>query len=189
MLEYIDENLMMILQNPDKVLYLKPFSKGAKIALFAVIREESGVYRKVQITKEQSKLSFPVEPLYWFFNGPGYIFLNDFLVFNNYTAVNITNLDGFMYKKAEGKRLYFNSLIFATFNDGLAAFVTREREKSFKKNGGIKYYLDLLEQYKKSEPQGADTYEIIERYIKEDNDIIVIPSLLKEPSEKQKIKN
>ena len=51
-LEYIDENLSEIMQNPDSVLYLRPYDVGNKRALFAMVKEEQGVYRKVQITKE-----------------------------------------------------------------------------------------------------------------------------------------
>ena len=69
-LEYIDENLSEIMQNPDSVLYLRPYDVGNKRALFAMVKEEQGVYRKVQITKEQSKMSFPFEPICCFYEGP-----------------------------------------------------------------------------------------------------------------------
>ena len=48
-LEYIDENLNRIIQNPDSVLYLRPYNVGNKRAWGAMVKEEQGVYRKVQI--------------------------------------------------------------------------------------------------------------------------------------------
>ena len=99
-LAYINENLNKIIQNPDSVLYLKPYNVGNKRALFAIVKEEQGVYRKVQITKEQSKMIFPFEPIYWFYQGPGYFYLKDFIVLDsNWLALNITNLEGFKYKR------------------------------------------------------------------------------------------
>ena len=52
MLKYIDENLKKVMENIDKVLYVEPFEVGNKAALFAVVNEKPGIYRKIQITKE-----------------------------------------------------------------------------------------------------------------------------------------
>ena len=40
------------MENIDKVLYVEPFEVGNKTALFAVVNEKPGIYRKIQITKE-----------------------------------------------------------------------------------------------------------------------------------------
>ncbi|MBP3635793.1 MAG: hypothetical protein J6J17_05020 [Bacilli bacterium] len=184
-LEYIDENLNRIMQNPDSVLYLRPYDIGNKRALFAMVKEEQGVYRKVQITKEESKMTFPFETLYWFYNGPGYFFLKNFICFDNSLALNSTNLDGFKAKDLDESKI-FNVGIFATFDDGSATFVIRERKKRFEKQGGIQSYIDLLRQYKEYEPK-HDTYEFIERYSTDDY-TFVIPKLQEKIEEHPKVK-
>lgn len=184
-LNYIEENLNRIMQNPDSVFYLRPYDIGNKRALFAMVKEEQGVYRKVQITKEESKMTFPFEPLYWFYNGPGYYFLKNFICFDNMLGLNSTNLDGFKAKDLDGSKV-FNIGVFATFDDGSATFVTRERKKRFEKKGGIQSYIDLLKQYKEYSPK-HDTYEFIERY-STDDDIFVIPKLQETIGEQPKVK-
>lgn len=181
-LQYIDENLNKIIQNLDSVLYLKPYNVGHKRALFAIVKEEQGVYRKVQITKEQSKMSFPWEPIYWFYQGPGYFYLKDFIVLNsNGLALNTANLEGFMYKELKDNKKQVG--IFATFSDGSATFVIRENTKEFEQQNGIKTYMDLLKQYK--EPKlNYNNYEIIEYYINSE-DTFTIPKL-KEKIKEQK---
>lgn len=182
-LQYIDENLNKIIQNPDSVLYLKPYNVGNKRALFAIVKEEQGVYRKVQITKEQSKMSFPWEPIYWFYQGPGYFYLKDFIVLNsNWLALNTTNLEGFKYKILEDNKKQVG--VFATFSDGSATFIIRENAKKFEKQNGIKRYMDLLNQYKEHEPH-YDTYEIIEYYINSE-DTFTIPRLQEKIEEQEK---
>lgn len=183
-LAYIDENLNRIMQNPDSVLYLRPYDIGNKQALFAIVKEEQGVYKKVQITKEQSKMTFPFEPIYWFYNGPGYYYLKNFITFHNCLALNTTNLDGFKAKTLENK--IYNVGIFATFNDGSATFVIREKTKKFEKQGGIESYIDLLKQYKEYAPK-HDTYEIIE-YHSVNDDTFIIPEFEKKTEEQPKIK-
>ncbi len=183
--EYIDENLNMIMKNSDNVLYLRPYEIGNKKALFAIVKEDDGVYKKVQITKEQSKSIFPFEPIYWFYKGPGYIYLKNFMVFDNNLAINIANIDGFKYKILDEKRFY-KVYIFATFNDGSATFVCREREKIFQKQGGINSYLNFLKSNKEYNSK-YDTYEIIECYSKDD-DTFLIPNLQKNTEEQVKIK-
>lgn len=184
-LEYIDENLNRILQNPNSVLYLRPYNVGNKRALFAVVKEEDGVYRKIQITKEQSKMSFPFEPLYWFYNGPGYLFLKGFICYNNMLALSITNLEGFKAKDLEESKI-FNVGVFAIFNDGSATFVIRERKKKFEKSGGIEPYIDLLKQHKEYNPV-HNSFEFIEQY-STDDDTFVIPELQKGNEEPPKVK-
>lgn len=178
--EYIDSNLNIIMQNPDMVMYLRADDIGNKRALFAIVREEQGVYRKVQITREESKMTFPSESLYWFFNGPGYFFLKNFICFNNRLAVNIANLDGFKAKDLDTNKI-FNVGIFATFSDGSATFVVRERKKRFEKQGGTQPYIDLLRQYKEYQPK-HDTYALIESY-RTDSDTFVIPKLQEKTEE------
>lgn len=183
-LVYIDENLNKIIQNSDKVLYLRPYDIGHKQALFAIVKEDQGVYKKVQLTKGQSKMSFPWEPIYWFYKGPGHFLLKDFISFHNILALNTTNLDGFKATTIENK--IYNVGIFATFNDGSATFVIRERAKKFDKQGEIQPYTDLLKQYKKYDPQ-YDTYEIIELH-NVNNDTFIIPKLQNEIKEHPKVR-
>lgn len=183
--QYIDENLTKIIQNPDSVLYVKPYNVRNKRALFAVVKEDKGVYKSVQITKEQSKWTFPFTPIYCFKNGPGYIFLKDFMVFNSYVAININYLDEFTYRIADDNRT-FNVGIFAVFNDGSATFINAEKAKNFEKQGGIKAYIDLLKQYKEYNPR-HDSYQIIEHY-SDGNDTFIIPELQKKTEEQPKVK-
>ena len=41
MLQYIDENLNRIIQNPDSVMYLRPYKIGNKRALFAIVKKRT----------------------------------------------------------------------------------------------------------------------------------------------------
>ena len=173
-LAYIDENLKKIIENPNSVMYLRPYEVGNKRALFAIVKEEQGVYKKVQITKEQSKGNFPFEPIHWFYQGPGYFYLNDFIVFDNWLALNKTNLDGFKHKILEESKI-FKVGVFATFNDGSATFVRRQTKKEFEKKGGIQAYNILLKQYKDSETK-YDNYKCIEAY-SFNEDTFIIPEL------------
>lgn len=185
-LEYIDENLSEIMQNPDSVLYLRPYDIGNKRALFAMVKEEQGVYRKVQITKEQSKMSFPFEPICCFYEGPGYFYLRDFIVLNsNKLALNTIHLDGFK-SESLGEDKIFNIGVFATFNDGSATFVRRERSKKFEKNGGIQPYINLLKEYKEYEPK-HDAYKFIES-VDEVDGLFVIPELQTKIEEQPMVK-
>ena len=59
-----------------------------------------------QITKKQSKMNFPTEPLYWFYQGPGYFYLKNFIVFDSWIAINANNLDGFKYKILDDKKIF-----------------------------------------------------------------------------------
>lgn len=172
MLKYIDENLKKVMENLDRVLYFKPFEVGNKTALFAVVNEKPGIYRKIQITKEQSKGTFPFEPIYWFYNGPGYLFLNDFIsISNNWMALNTVNMDGFISKKLDDFRK-FNIGIYATFNDGSATFIERESEKGLKRRGGIESYNNMLKQFKECKLQ-HDVYYPINDNFGDDNTIII----------------
>lgn len=173
MLQYIDENLQEIMANIDSVLYIKPYDVKNKIALFAVIKEKPGVYRKIQISKEQSKGMFPFEPIYWLNKGPMYFSLNDFIpVLENWMALNTKNMDGFKAKKLDDNRRY-NIGIFAAFNDGSATFCIREKEKKFKKYGGIEPYNNRLKAFKNPNLQYEKYYPIIsDNFNNEDTCII-----------------
>ena len=175
-LEYIDENLQEIMANPDSVMYLRQYDIGRKRALFAIVKEKQGIYKKVQITKEQSKSNFPFEPIYWFYKGPGYLYLKNFIVFDNWLAWNITNLEGFKHTTLEESKI-FKVGVYATFNDGSATFIKRQTTKEFEKKGGIQAYIDLLKQHKEYDPK-YDTYRNIEGYYNHNDDTIVIPELL-----------
>lgn len=185
MLQYINENLNMIIQNPDSVMYLKPYDIGNKKALFAIVKEEDGVYKKVQVTKEQHKMNFPFEPICWFYKGPGSLILKDFIIFDNWLALNITNLDGFKHKILDGRKTY-NVAIFATFNDGSSTFIKRQTKKEFSKKGGIQPYINLLKQHKEYEPK-YDNYKYIESYSYND-DTFIIPELQEQIKEQPKVK-
>ena len=191
--EYIDKNLMKVLENPDSIMYIRPYDKKNKKALFVVIKEEEGVYKKVQITKEQSKMTFPYEPIYYFYNGPGYILLKNYIVFDNQIALNTTNLDGFTYKIYDNdcytnkKKPLIDKIaninIFATFNDGSATWIKREFSKYFEKKGGIETYINLLKQYKSFEPK-HDNYKYIELF-SDSNDTFIITELQNFTKEQQ----
>ena len=131
-------------------------------------------------------MTFPWEPIYWLYKGPGYFYLNNFIVLNlNNIALNTTNLDGFKAKSL-GEDKILNVGVFATFNDGSATFVRRERAKKFEKKGGIQPYIDLLKKYKEYEPQ-HDTYKYIES-VSEVDGLFVIPELQEKVQEKPKVK-
>ena len=184
-LTYIDENLDRIIKNPDAVLYLRPSDVGRKKALFAMVKEEPGVYSNLQITKEQSKWTFPFEPIYYFYNGPGRLYLKDFIIFRNWLALNSINVDGFRSKTLDWHKIA-NLGIFATYNDGTASFVERKPPKEFEKNGGIQAYIDLLKQHKEYNPQ-HEYYQILDFYDEVDNKVI-IPELQENVEGKAKIK-
>lgn len=182
---YIENNLERILNNPDDIMFIEPSRVGKKIALFAIIKEDDGVYKKLQITKEQSKFTFPFEPIYWFYNGPGYTILKNFISIHNWQALNPVHLEGFLDNKVENAK-FFDTCVYATFNDGSATLVERKNSKALKKHGGIQSYMDLLGDNKNRELK-YDSYSIIENYDVVD-DTIVIPELKNKAKENQKIK-
>ena len=181
--KYIGENLDKVLENLDNVLYLKPYDVDGKQALFAVIKEEKGNYRKIQLTEEQSKWTFPWEPIACFNKGTGNLYSKDFITFFNWLSLNPINLEGFKYKLMEENKT-LNVGIFATFNDGSAVFIRRDKENSFRKNGGIKSYINLLRKYKEYKPQ-HEHYHIIDTYNNGD-DTFTIPEL--KETEQPKVK-
>jgi len=83
-------------------------------------------------------MNFPFEPIYWFYKGPGYFYLNNFIIFDNWLALNTTNLDGFYYKMLDDKK-FFKVGIFATFDDGSATRVKRQTVKEFEKKVEFKH--------------------------------------------------
>lgn len=178
-LRYIEENLKRIIQNPDSVFIIEPGLVGKRKALFALVKEEAGVYKNIQLTEEQSDWIFSAEAIGYFFNGPGYFLSDGYLTFLNSKAVNITNLEEFRLSPVQGK--IFNMGLYAAFNDGSATFLIRDRAKSFEKHGGIEPYIELLKEHKEYNPQ-YETYDVIEHYYVGDN-TFVIPQL----QEKSKI--
>lgn len=170
-LNYIDENLEKITENLENVLYIKPYNIGHKRALFAVVKEGAGIYKKIKITKEESRLTFPFEPLLLFDN----FLLKDFIVLNsNNLALNKNWIDGFKIIKHDFNRS--NIDIYAVFSDKSATFVRTEREKTFNKNGGIDSFNKFLENYNVDKVNNNE-YRIIEYYFPDDSDIIEIPIL------------
>ena len=185
--EYIDKNLDEVMQNIDNVLYFRAYDIGSKMALFAMMREGKGVYRRIQITKEMSKVHFPFEPIYWFSKGAGYNLMkeNGIFISDNWVALNISNLEGFKQQKLDKHRI-FNVGLFATFTDGSATFIRRESPRNFAKQGGIDGYIDELKKYKEFNPQ-YDEYQIIECF-GNDDDTYTIPQLQEKPKVKEKTK-
>ena len=175
--EYIHENLDKIIENPDSIMYIKPYNIGTKKALFAVMKEHEGVYRKIQLTKPQGKMHFPIEPIYLFSRGPGYFYLKNFTVLDNYIAFNMDYLEGFKCKFLENNK-YFNLGIFATFNDGTATFVAGDNDRKFQHKGGFRRIYRMLEPPVPFNEKD-DIYEIIESYKNIDDDKFIIPSLQK----------
>ena len=173
--EYIQENLLYIMENPEAVMYIKAYDIGKQRALFAVVKAEDGVYKKVQITKGQSKLNFPVEPMFLFSQGPGFFFLENFYVYDNLYAFNKDYFEGFKSKDLDN-RTYFNLGVYAVFNDGTATHIINDNNTTFNLKGGVKQYIRLLDTNNVSFTQTHDKYEIIERY-QEDDDTFVIPKL------------
>lgn len=182
---YIEKNLDKILDYPENILYIKPYKIGKKEALFAVIKEDKATYKRIQITKEQSKGSFPYEPIYWFKEGPGYILLRDYINIDNYIALNPTNMDGFRCNELDDAKL-FNVGIYATFYDGSATFVQRDIKRHFAKNGGINKFNNLLTPYKDIK-MNYDSYYVIDTFFDKDN-IAVIPQLLSPTDSNSEIK-
>lgn len=171
--EYIDENLKEVIENPQNVILIKPLANKNKMALYAIIKEKPGIYKKLQLTKEQYKMEFPFEPICHFYNGPGYLYLKQFLIFYNWIAVNITQLEGFRQTPLGKKNKQVG--VYALFADGSATLVGIEKQKRFEKNGGIQKYTDLLTPYQES-VLTHDDYKVIEYYDVKD-DTFVIPEL------------
>lgn len=86
-------------------------------------------------------------------------------------ALNTVNMDGFISKKLDDFRK-FNIGIYATFNDGSAAFIERESEKGLKRRGGIESYNNKLKQFKECKLQ-HDVYYPINDNFGDDNTIII----------------
>ncbi len=171
---YISDNLEEILENPNRVLYLRRGDVGNKRALFAIIKQEDGVYKKLQITKEQGKGIFPTEPFYVFKQGPGYNFLDGFICIDNMIVLNMYHLENFVAEQLDEKK---NPLIgiYAGFDDGSATLATAVKGKNFIKSNGIEAYRNILKELKGYDPK-HDTYQVIESIIF-DNDTLVIPEL------------
>lgn len=163
---YIDENLNYVLQNPDKVLYFRPSNVGKKIAVFAMVKEESGVYRNLQITKEQSNWTFSWTPIMYLFNGPCYSIKNDYITLHGLVAFNANNIDGFKIKELNYKK--YNVGVLVVFNDGSATHVIRHKAKDFEKKGGLDYFINLLKEHKEYNPV-QEEYYMIEDYDNVDN--------------------
>lgn len=184
-LEYIEENLNEVIQKSDNVMYLKSRDIGNKRALFAFVKEDEGVYKKIQITKAYSKMTFPFEPVHWFYTGPGHFLLKNFISFNSYSAFNIKYLDGFKSIKLDEIKI-FRVGIFATFIDGSATFIESKTEKEFNKKGGIQTYIDELKKYKDYNPR-YEEYQIIESFGIDDATFI-IPELQAKTNENPMVK-
>ena len=166
-----------------------------------MVKEGQGIYRKVQLTVEESKLTFPFEPLYYFYNYPMLmtLLLKKFIWFNNTLALNITNLDSFKAIDLKESKI-FNVGVYATFNDGSATYVIRDTRKKFEKQGGIQSYTDLLKKHKKDEQKNytyktddiyytcypSITHEFIENYSVGEN-MFVIPKLQEEQPNVKKL--
>lgn len=170
-LYFIDKNIKEVRKNLKNVLYIRPYDIDSKRALFAVIKEEKGIYRRIQITEEMSKWNFPFETLNMFFEGPGHSFIKDFIILRQSNlAINKTNLEKFGYIKLNGYKIY-NIGICALFKDGSATYVKRIKEKELEKGTRL-------------EPT-QDNYEIIE-YYEANNNIYEISKLQESKETKTK---
>ena len=174
--KYIDENVNQIIEHPDNVFYIRPYDVGKKLALFAMVKEEEGVYRLLQLTKEQSRFTFPFEPLYWFGKEQGHLYYerNQDIIIDNNVSLNPTNLESFQSRRLEEAKI-LKVGIFATFYDGTCTLIQRKSEKDLQKKGGIQYYADLLGTNKENHSQ-QECYYTIECY-NTGNNTFVIPEL------------
>lgn len=172
--KYIEENLKKVIENTNSIMYIKPYEINKQKALFAVVKESEGVYKRVQLTESLHKAFFPIEPLCYLVNGPLYFHLKNYIGFDNHMALNLDNLNGFSTKQLSGK--FFNTAIFSTFNDGSAAFIKRVNLRAFNKKGGIKAYNDLLKICKDTERKAEEYYPIC---FPENSNTLVIPELQK----------
>ena len=171
-LYFIDKNIKEVRKNLKNILYIRPYDIDSKRALFAVIKEEKGIYRRIQITEEMSKWNFPFETLNMFFEGPGHSFIKDFIILRQSNlAINKTNLEKFGYIKLNGYKIY-NIGICALFNDGVA---TR-----------IDHYEEDMKPYLTKESNFIDNYEIIENYCYGIMERCVIPKLKEKEETKTK---
>ena len=163
-LYFIDKNIKEVRKNLKNVLYIRPYDIDSKRALFAVIKEEKGIYRRIQITEEMSKWNFPFETLNMFFEGPGHSFIKDFIILNgNATILNPAHFKGFNYYQLN---------IYALFNDGVA---TR-----------IDHYEEDMKPYLTKESNFIDNYEIIENHCYGIMERCVIPKLKEKEETKTK---
>ena len=172
--KYIEENLKRVIENNSTVMFIKPYEINNQKALFAVVKESEGVYKRVQLTESLHKAFFPIEPLCYLVNGPLYFYLKNYIGFDNHMALNLDNLDGFSTEHLQGK--FFNTAIFGTFNDGSAAFIKRMSLRTFNKEGGIKAYNDLLKICKDTDRKHEKYYLIC---FSENSNTLVIPELQK----------
>lgn len=168
MYEFKSDNIKEILNNLSNVLYIYPdYRKQIEYveewALFAIIREEKGVYKKVQMTTFMSSQIFKITDVYSkFIEEYTSNYLKDFILLNgNATVLNPAHFKGFNY---------YQSNIYALFNDGV---VTR-----------IDHYEEDMKPYLTKESNFIDNYEIIENYCYGIMERCVIPKLI----EKEEIK-
>lgn len=168
MFEFKSDNIKEILNNLDNVLYIYPdyrkqITYVEEWALFAIIKEEKGVYKKVQITTFMSSQNFKITDVFnRFIEEYTSNYLKDFILLNgNATILNPAHFKGFDY---------YQSNIYALFNDGVATH--------------IDHYEEDMKPYLIRESNFIDSYEIIENYCYGIMDSCVIPKL----KEKEKTK-
>ncbi len=176
--KYYEENLKKVIENPNSVLFIKPYEIGNQKSLYAVVKEEDGVYRRLCLTEKMNKNFFPIEPLCYLKNGPLYFHLKNYIGFSNYIALNMDNLDSFCSEDLKGK--IFNTAIFGVFNDGSSVFIKRTTKHAFKREGGIQTYNDLLELYKEVKMHD-ESYSIC---FPENSNVAVIPELQNDKGKK-----
>lgn len=177
-LTYINENVKEVIQNMDKVLFLRKYKVGKNFALFAVVREDPGVYRRIQLSKPMSDWVYPYDALYYFFDGPGYFYDDKFMFFHDANwGFNAQKVEGFGYMNLENYKIN-NVGVYAKFFDGSATRIIRKTPRNFKKTGGVQPYINILKQYKECEENSVliDPCKIIS-WDDKDDDTLVIPSL------------
>lgn len=170
MYEFKSNNIKEILNNLGNVLYIYPdYRKQIEYveewALFAIIKEEKGVYKKVQITTFMSSQIFKITDVYSkFIEEYTSNYLKDFILLNgNATILNPAHFKGFNYYQLN---------IYALFNDGVA---TR-----------IDHYEEDMKPYLTKESNFIDNYEIIENHCYGIMERCVIPKLKEKEETKTK---
>ena len=151
MYEFKTDNIKEILNNLDNVLYITPdYRKQIEYvdewALFAIIKEEKGVYKKVQITTFMSCQNFKITDVFnRFIEEYTSNCLKDFILLKgNATLLNPAHFKGFNYSLLNEK----HTRIYALFNDGVATH--------------IDHYENDMKPYLVKDSK--DNYEIIEDY-------------------------
>lgn len=169
------ENGMNKIKDPRNVLLIKPVGEGSKMWLRAIVKIGEGEYEAVDITKPQSVLSFPFEPMLSLQYYLGKYYLDNFIIDDNMHALNREYFTGFYSAGYDNdpKRV----AICAKFKDGSSSIYCRQKKKYFDKKGIYKLRKFLKDNGLEpgyGSPTSSDN--LIERFL-DDKGVAVIPSL------------